>query len=209
MPPVSAQIPVSSRPILASFLTTVETPTDHDLMIAVRSGEIRQLGEIFERYHRRLHGFFVQLTNQPSLSEDLVQTVFYRLLKYRHTYRDEGRFTAWIYHIARKVAADHFHKHATTPAPFDPADLTTFPDSGPAPSDQAATADDIALLRTALAHLPIAHREVLVLSRLQHLDQNEVARLLDCSVGAVKVRAHRALKELRTLYFKIRKEKIT
>jgi RNA polymerase sigma-70 factor (ECF subfamily) len=50
------------------------------------------------------------------------------------------------------------------------------------------------------------HREVLVLARLQHLNHQEIARLLDCSVGAVKVRAHRALKELREVYFKIRKE---
>jgi RNA polymerase sigma-70 factor (ECF subfamily) len=47
---------------------------------------------------------------------------------------------------------------------------------------------------------------VIVLARLQHLNHQEIARLLDCSVGAVKVRAHRALKELREVYFKIRKE---
>ena len=46
----------------------------------------------------------------------------------------------------------------------------------------------------------------MVLSRLQHLGHKEIARLLDCSVGAVKVRAHRALKELRDVYFKIRRE---
>jgi len=43
--------------------------------IAVRAGEIRRLGELFERYHKRLYGFFVRLTNQPSVSEDLVQIV--------------------------------------------------------------------------------------------------------------------------------------
>jgi len=54
-------------------------------MLAVRAGEIRRLGELFERHHRRLYGFFVRLTNQPAVSEDLVQIVFYRILKYRHT----------------------------------------------------------------------------------------------------------------------------
>jgi len=175
-------------------------------MIAVRTGEIRQLGELFERYHRPLYAFFVRLTNQPSISEDLVQIVFYRILKYRHTYRDEGKFSAWIYHLARKVAADHFRKHASTPTPTDPADFGGHADTGPQPSEQAATSEDVTLLRTALARLPLEHREVLVLSRMQHLEHREIARLLDCSVGAVKVRAHRALKELRDLYFKIRRE---
>ena len=202
-----AQLRVHSGPAAASLSATVEAPTDHELMIAVRAGEIRRLGELFERYHQRLYGFFVRLTNQPPVSEDLVQIVFYRILKYRHTYRDEGKFSAWIYHLARKVAADHFRKHASTPTPTDPADLHGHPDTGPQPSEQAATAEDVVLLRAALARLPLEHREVLVLSRLQHLEHKEIARLLDCSVGAIKVRAHRALKELREVYFKIRKEK--
>lgn len=201
-----AQFRVPSRPAAVSLPAAVEAPTDHELMIAVRAGEIRRLGDLFERYHKPLYGFFVRLTNQPSVGEDLVQIVFYRILKYRHTYRDEGKFSAWIYHLARKVAADHFRKHAATPVPTDPADLLEQQDAGPQPSDQAATSEDVVLLRAALARLPLEHREVLVLSRLQHLEHKEIARLLDCSVGAVKVRAHRALKELREVYFKIRKE---
>jgi RNA polymerase sigma factor (sigma-70 family) len=197
---------VHSGPAAVSLPAAVEAPNDHELMIAVRAGEIRQLGELFERYHRRLYGFFVRLTNQTSVSEDLVQIVFYRILKYRHTYRDEGKFSAWIYHLARKVAADHFRKHASTPAPTDPADLLEQPDTNPPPSEQASNNEDVVLLRTALARLPLEQREVLVLSRLQHLEHKEIARLLDCTVGAVKVRAHRALKELRDIYFKIRKE---
>jgi RNA polymerase sigma factor (sigma-70 family) len=189
-----------------SLPAAVDAVSDHELMIAVRAGEIRKLGELFERHHRPLYGFFVRLTNQPSVSEDLVQIVFYRILKYRHTYRDEGKFSAWIYHLARKVVADHFRKHARTPTPADPADFHDEPAQEAAPDAQAGTADDLALMRRALARLPHEHREVLVLARLQHLNHQEIARLLDCSVGAVKVRAHRALKELREVYFKIRKE---
>jgi RNA polymerase sigma factor (sigma-70 family) len=203
----AAQLRVPSQPATVNLPVAVETPTDHELMIAVRAGEIRKLGELFERYNRRLYGFFVRLTNQQSASEDLVQIVFYRILKYRHTYRDEGKFSAWIYHLARKVAADHFRKSASLPAPTDPSNLVEHADPEPQPSERAATTEDVSLLRAALAHLPLVHREVLVLSRLQHLEHKEVARLLDCSVGAVKVRAHRALKELREIYFKIRKEK--
>ena len=84
-------------------------------MIAVRAGEINQLGELFERHQGPLYGFFVRLTGDRSASEDLVQLVFYRILKYRHTYRDEGRFSAWIYHLARKVAADHFRRSQRRP----------------------------------------------------------------------------------------------
>ncbi len=198
------RVHTESSPV--SLPATVDATSDHELMIAVRAGEIRRLGELFERHHRPLYGFFVRLTNQPAASEDLVQIVFYRILKYRHTYRDEGKFSAWIYHLARKVAADHFRKSASTPVPADPLDFEDQPDQGEAPDAKAATNDDVALMRRALTRVSNEHREVLVLSRLQHLNHQEIARLLDCSVGAVKVRAHRALKELREVYFKIRKE---
>ena len=56
---------------------------------------------------------------------------------------------------------------------------------------------EAALLQSALAGLPLESREVLILSRFQNLKYEEIARVLDCGVGAVKMRVHRALKELR------------
>src|SRR5258708_33675931 len=192
------RVPTASPTV--NLPSAVEVPSDHELMIAVRAGEIRKLGDLFERYHRPLYGFFVRLTNQPSVGEDLVQIVFYRILKYRHTYRDEGKFSAWIYHLARKVAAAHFPKHAATPTPTDPADLHAQPDPEPQPSDQAATAEDVVLLRAALARLPLEQREVLVLSRLQHLEHKEIANLLDSPSAPVTAPPHPPLNELRHLY---------
>ena len=130
-PVTQFRVHTESAPV--NLPATVDAASDHELMIAVRAGEIRRLGDLFERYNRPLYGFFVRLTNQRSASEDLVQIVFYRILKYRHTYRDEGRFSAWIYHLARKVAADHFRKHAATPTPADPTDFHDHPDQAPAP----------------------------------------------------------------------------
>jgi RNA polymerase sigma factor (sigma-70 family) len=202
----ATEIRVPSDATVVSFAAHVEA-TDHELMIAVRAGDVAKLGELFERYQQRLYAFFVRMTNQPAVSEDLVQVVFYRILKYRHTYRDEGKFTAWIYHLARKVAADHFRKHAKAATATDPVDLHEHPDQdGVSPDRSAATTDDLEILRVALARLPHDHREVLVLSRLQNIEHKEIARLMETSVGAVKVRVHRALKELRDVYFKLRRD---
>jgi RNA polymerase sigma-70 factor (ECF subfamily) len=184
---------------------SVET-TDHDLMLAVRAGEIARLGDLFERYHRPLYGFFVRLTGQRTASEDLVQLVFYRILKYRHTYRDEGKFSAWIYHLARKVAADHFRKNAPVVL-AEPDDLHEVPDRAPHAAEQAAQADDLALMHRALGTLPLEQRELLTLHRFHNIRHEELARLFDCSVGAVKVRMHRALGALRERYFKLRQDR--
>ncbi|HRE04928.1 MAG TPA: RNA polymerase sigma factor [Opitutaceae bacterium] len=192
----------------ASETLEARTHTDHELMLAVKSGEIGRLGELFQRHHQALYGFFVRMTGQHASSEDLVQLVFYRILKYRHTYRDEGRFTAWIYHIARKAAFDHFRKQP----PINQFDLGSstaeeLPDSTLKPDECAARKDDLAYMQAALLQLPDEQREVLVLHRFQDLQHDEIAVLLGCSVGAVKVRAHRALTALRDVYFRLRRDR--
>lgn len=178
-------------------------------MLAVRAGDLRKLGDLFERHHGALYGFFVHLTQDRDASEDLVQMVFYRILKYRHTYRDEGRFSAWIYHLARKVAADHFNarrgRSAVPPAGEPSSPWAELPDQSPSPDARAAAADEIALLHRALATLPSEQRELLVLTRFQELSHEEIARLFDTTVGAVKVRVHRAFTALRDRYFRLRR----
>ena len=183
-----------------------ESASDHALMLAVRDGDLDRLGDLFERHHRPLYGFFVHLTGNRTASEDLVQLVFQRILKYRHTYRDEGKFSAWIYHLARTVAADHFHRTARAPQSVAPEDLPDVADEGPNAVAQTEQGEDLALMRHALASLSVEQREVLTLHRLQHLPHAEIARLLDCNVGTVKVRLHRALGALRDRFFQLRKE---
>ena len=189
--------------MVESVLTAVDSLSDHELMIAVRAGEIDKLGELFERHHGPLYGFFVRHTGDRTASEDLVQLVFYRILKYRHTYRDEGRFSAWIYHVARKVAADHFRRNNAAPPTADPGELDTAPDQAPHAADRAVATDETERLHAALAALDPGQRELLVLARFQHLKHEEIARLFDLSTGAVKVRVHRALRDLRDIYFKL------
>ena len=211
-PPVNRAVAEIRVPVLPFVIneevaTAVDSANDDELMLAVREGDVDQLGELFERHHRPLYGFFVHLTGDRTSSEDLVQLVFYRILKYRHTYGDEGKFSAWIYHIARKVAADHFRRAGAAPAATDPEELHELPDQGPHAAERAARSDETALLHAALAALPAAQREVLVLARFQNLRHEEIARLLDTSVSAVKVRVHRALKELRDTYFRLQRRR--
>ena len=175
-------------------------------MLAVRDGELDALGELFERHHGPLFGFLVKLTGDRTAAEDVAQTVFQRMLKYRHTYRDDGSFTAWMYHLARRCAADHFRRSNAAPHATDPADLQEHADDRPNAGERAAARDDQELLRAALARLDRDDREVLLLSRFQELSFAEIAAILECSAGAAKVRAHRALRELRDVFFQLQKE---
>jgi RNA polymerase sigma-70 factor (ECF subfamily) len=182
-----------------------EERSDHALMLAVRDGELDALGELFERHHGQLFGFLVKLTGQHAAAEDIAQTVFQRMLKYRHTYRDDGSFTAWMYHLARRCAADHFRKSNAAPAATDPASLDEHADDAPHAGVHAARGDEHAMLHAALARLDRDDREVLLLSRFEELSFAEISAILECSVGAAKVRAHRAHRELRDIYFQLQK----
>lgn len=183
--------------------------SDHALMLAVRDGELDALGELFERHHGPLFGFLVKFTGDRTAAEDIAQTVFQRMLKYRHTYRDDGSFTAWMYHLARRCASDHFRKSNAAPQATDPVKLHERADDAPHAADRAANRDDHVLLHAALARLDRDDREVLLLARFQELSFAEVAGILECSVGAAKVRAHRALRTLRDIYFQLQKEPLS
>jgi len=189
--------------------TAAEQRPDHALMLAVREGELDALGELFERHHGPLFGFLVKLTGDRAAAEDIAQTVFQRMLKYRHTYRDDGSFTAWMYHLARRCAADHFRKSNAAPHAIDPAALSEQADDAPHAAQHATKRDDHELLHVALARLDHDAREVLLLSRFQELSFAEISDILECSVGAAKVRAHRALRELRDIYFQLQKESVS
>jgi RNA polymerase sigma factor (sigma-70 family) len=202
----SAGLPTAPTPInrspSVSLETRLETRSDHTLMLAVRDGELDALGELFERHHGPLFGFLLKLTGNRSAAEDIVQTVFQRMLKYRHTYRDDGSFTAWMYHLARRSSADHFRKSNAAPHSTDPANLHGHPDDAPHAAFHATVRDDQELLYAALAQLDHGDREVLLLSRFQELSFAEISTILECSVGAAKVRAHRALRTLKEIYLK-------
>ena len=75
-------------------------------MLEVRDGGLERLAPLFERHHVPLYNYYLRMTRDRELSEDMVQEVFLRILKYRHTFRGEGDFTPWLYHIARNVRID-------------------------------------------------------------------------------------------------------
>ena len=150
--------------------------SDEELMSQVRNGVGEMLGVLFERYQVPLFNFYLKLTGERAASEDLVQEVFFRILKYRQSYRPE---TGWEPEMSPAIA----------------------------PVDTAQQSQENALLYRALMQLPLEKREVLVLSRFQELKYEEIAQLLDCELGTVKTRVHRALQELRDIFHELQSGK--
>ncbi len=179
----------------------VSLMTDVQLMEDVRDGKVERLAVLFERHHVPLYNFFLRMTGSSSISEDLVQDVFFRILNYRHTYKGESKFTTWMYQIARNAHIDHLRKKKEE-IPLDEQwreslspDLT--------PDKKLERRQDEVLMREALSKLPIKKREVLILSRYQDLKYKEIAELLGCQIGTVKAHVYRAIKDLSKIYFEL------
>jgi RNA polymerase sigma-70 factor (ECF subfamily) len=173
-------------------------PDDEQVMTQVRGGRVEMLAILFERHHVRMYNFFLRLTADRSLSEDLAQELFLRILKYRQTYRGESKFSTWMYQIARNLHIDQLRSRRPEISIDDLYEEK--PGSLPGPAQKAESQQEADLLARALERLPLRKREVLLLSRFQNLKYGEIAGLLECSVESVKVQVHRALKDLRGHY---------
>jgi RNA polymerase sigma factor (sigma-70 family) len=167
---------------------------DEELMSQVRSGVGEMLGVLFDRYQMPLFNFFYKMTGSRTTSEDLVQEVFFRILKYRQSYQQGTPFRAWMYQIARNARVDFFRKQRP--------EVTWEPEMEPAvaPADSAQQQQETQMLYRALLEMPAEKKEVLILSRFQGLKYEEIAQLLGCEVNTVKTKVHRALQELRELF---------
>ena len=181
----------------------MHTLTDNALMLKVRSGELDKLGLLYERHKKRLFGFFYNMNGNVSISEDLVQNVFVRMLKYKHTFTGKGSFAAWMFTTARNVNYDHYRKNkieysqseltAVAYKLGDSDDLNTLMDKK----------DEVSKLNRAMQKLPMEKREILILSKYKEVKFSEIGEILGCSEGTAKVKAHRALNELRTIFLQL------
>jgi RNA polymerase sigma-70 factor (ECF subfamily) len=176
-------------------------------MLKVRSGDLDKMALLFHRYHRPLYGFLFHMIRQKEASEDMLQNVFYRMLRSRHTFTGEGDFKTWMYYIARNVIKDHVKKTSRDPGSYDMSELAERIGADVRTDEQVERKLEIKALHRALECLGSDSREVLILSRFQELRHEEIARVLDISVGAVKVRVHRAINQLKELYLSSRTEK--
>lgn len=177
--------------------------TDNALMLNVKNGNLDHLGLLFERHHRALLGFLFHMTGHKEQSEDMVQTVFYRMLKYRHTFRGDGEFRTWMYHLARNVVHDHGRTQKRSVKEAELVEGVMDISGGADADENLRRKQDQLMLRQALNQLSEESREILVLSKFQELRYQEIASILDISEGAVKVRVHRAMSQLKNAYLQI------
>jgi RNA polymerase sigma factor (sigma-70 family) len=179
----------------------VELDFDERMMINVKNGDIDSLVPLFDKYHIKLYNFFLRLTRNRETAEDLTQNVFSRIITYKHTFNKKYKFKTWMYQMARNVHIDHYHKNKMYFSDFEETENTVEKVSESISESEKIEKQDI--LKEAMNLLSKDDREILELSKFQDLKYDEISKITGNSVGAIKVKIHRAVNKLRNNYFQL------
>ena len=177
--------------------------TDESIMEAVKNGNLQQVSVLFERHHKPIFNFLAKMAMDRELAEDLTQNVFLRMIKYRSSYREGNRFMPWIYQMARNCFSDHYQANKNKFSGHIEVEKMAEKISDNEEGELQQEREEL-LLRS-MARLEEEQRELLVLTRFQHMKYEEVAQLMDTSVANIKVKVHRAIGKLREHYFELEK----
>jgi RNA polymerase sigma-70 factor (ECF subfamily) len=181
--------------------------SDVQLMLQVKQGDETSFELLLERYRSPLCHFLSRMVRDPALAEDLAQEVFLRVYRARKDYRPSAKFTTWLFRIATNLALNairdgRFRKMEDSldePQQGEDGQPMVFevPDREPGAEQRLIERDRAAAIRRVVLALPEKQRAAVLLHKYHEMDYDEIARILDCSVSALKSQLFRAYETLR------------
>jgi len=177
---------------------SLQSRSDSELMDLYKKGDMEAFGVLYSRYERRIYNFFLRFTGSPEDARDLLQITFLKVHSAREEYHKKFALSTWIFTIARNVLTDRFREDKVRGKgrtdPFDEGKEIPF---GEDPEDILRKEELKEAIQNALKVLPPDQRLIILLSRYEDMSYEEIARILNTTTGAVKVKAHRACKVLK------------
>src|SRR5690348_1254969 len=180
-------------------------PEEDALVTALSQGEEQAYEILIQRYQQPVYNLVCRLMNEPTDASDIVQEVFLKVFRNIAKFRGNSSLKTWIYRIAVNEAYNHrrwFSRHLRREVALAPdTDAPTYADSLADPSrtpfDLAADRETRALVESALEILNPKFRAAVVLRDIEDLSYEEIASVLEVSLGTVKSRILRGREALR------------
>ena len=176
----------------------IEEVGDEALVGQVRGGDRDAFALLVERHKRGIANFIGAGVRSPSDVADLTQETFLRAYAHLGTFNPElGRFSTWVYHIARNVVRTHLGRSQRRPTAAELGEERTLENTLPETSADADPVGGVlrseaeAEVRAALADLPERTRTVLALRYYDNMDYQSIATTMGLSLGNVKTLIHR------------------
>ena len=163
-------------------------------------GDHLAFGRVVVAHQDRIFAYLGRMGLDGATAEDIAQEAFLRVWRHAGKFNPRrGSLTTWILTIARNLALTRISlpgRRAETPIGSETLEIAS---DAPLPDEQSATLGRRRELHAALACLSAADRSLLSSSYIDELDLAAIARIEGCSVGAAKVRLHRARQRLRRI----------
>src|SRR5882724_9947575 len=169
-------------------------PDIEQLMRQYQQADSEAAAILVQSLSPQLYRFFRGQLGSATDAEDMLQDVWLRIHRVRHTYRPAEPLLPWVYAIARRVRVDSYRKRQRIATRERAVDL--LPEAAAGKTEEAK---NLPAFEDLVAALPESQREVLTMLKVNELSLEEVARATSSSVGAVKQKAHRAYQRLRSL----------
>ena len=153
--------------------------------------------EIYDQYYKRVRNFILSSVRDQWASDDLTQETFIRVQKNLHTLKDSSKLASWIFRIAHNLCQDHFRNLKRTSS--NECELNEAKDvfKEAIVQKRLEQREMSSCVQDVVSSLPESFRSVITLFDMAELSHREIAEILDTTVENVKVRLHRARKELR------------
>ena len=186
-----------------------EVAFDQEHVNRFKGGDQSAFDEMVSRYRDRIYGMVNQLLRNSQDAEEVTQDAFIRAHRGLVNFRGDSAFSTWLYQIATNLARNRYwywwrrkrDKSVSFDAPVSADNATTLADLIPAevetPDDITVTQEFIDRIAQGMERLSAKHREILTLRNIKNLSYEEIADILDISVGTVKSRIARARESLR------------
>ncbi len=177
------------------------TVSDEQLMLDIMQGSTPAFELFVRRWNSRMLFFFQRCVGNAAEAEDLRQDLFLRVYQKRSSYRQQGRFEAWLYRIAANLVIDkHARKKKGALQPLDTMEESVEADQNGVTHDSrccAVMSEYEEQIFQALQLIPEGERRVLVLRHFENLNFREIADLIDTPESTVKSRVYRGLRSMR------------
>jgi RNA polymerase sigma-70 factor, ECF subfamily len=163
-------------------------------------GEEEAFAALFELHRRRVYSLCLRMTGDTAEAEDLAQEAFLQLFRKIGTFRGESAFSTWLHRLVVNVVLMHLRKKGLQKVSLDEVDT-----SQEEPVKREYGDDDRRLLGSverialtnAINELPPGYRAIFVLHDVEGYEHNEIAQIMNCSVGNSKSQLHKARLKLR------------
>ncbi len=165
--------------------------------------------DLWSTHNVPIRGYISSLVRDPAEAEDLTQETFLRVIRKVDTLRDETKVSSWLYRIATNLCYDRFRRSSrrkesvSLDAPVGQtsgaAEERTLPDTTAPPLERLLEQSEMSsCVQRTIKELPDRYRAVILLHDLEGMTDPEIADMLGCSLGAVKIRLHRARERLKS-----------